>query len=395
MKKILIALIALYAIALGVVNFRLIARAFSSRDNVQYMNGYSLAPISQTIAWGTSFNNGAGINISSTVAMVGWKIYANSACTVTAVDAYLGVTGSPTGIQLSTMLETDASDTPSGTVIASTSAYAGPSSTGFTGLQNFQATTMLTPNTPYWVVIGYTSGTAPSSTVYYSAYQNAFQTNGGILRQYNGTNWTTVASVASDFQGVIKCSDGSYIGVPQTSSAAADGNAVYGSNVMGMKYAPFNVPVKVSGVSIYLKENGAPTSSLDIKVYDNSTLLDTVTIPTSSIISNRYYTFSFTQPDQIAAGDNMYIILAMHGGVGNSSNDYYTNKLTVNSTYYSALAQSGTNEVYGTNSNPTLLTAATTQIPLQFKPILDNPSTDFVSSTASSGSGFKTWSWIF
>lgn len=347
--------------------------------------------------WLTSpFLFGAGFTIynSGTILMsadgqeIAIKYFPQGASPVTAVDMNIGVTGTVTGINFKYRVESDNNDMPSGTVLgAATPEFAGPAASGFTGERTLATDTgNLTINVPMWLIMSRSSGGSLSGSNYVSMRGFAGANISLVrMRQYNGSNWTTTLPATTRGAVVVKHADGSYCGIPYTSSglvSPVSAPDIYGSNRQGVRLKSGS-QIRIPGVLLYQAKSNSPVDQV-ISVYEGSTLKYSETLPMSSIVSSTWQPAWFSSPSLLAADANIYIILSQSGGGGSDTNDYDLRVMTFSPAYLAASQAPDIAFVYGTSSDPTALTVSNTEIPSIIPFILD-PALDLDMSAAGGG----------
>ena len=328
----------------------------------------------------------AGMSIQAATQRVAMKIYPPYTTAIDSCDVNLGTHGSTTGITLKMRFETDSADVPSGSVLgAASAAFAAPASAGWTGLQTLGANTgALTMNVPVWLVLVDGGGTVPTGTNYIQLLDlgTGGQLDGGSSRAYNGSNWTTVSADLIDPVFVCHDTAGRYIGYPVTSNGGSvSARQVFSTNRTGIRFK-LGVGAQIYGMTDNLVVTGSPTS-LDYTLYAGSTALGTVTVAAASILSTQHQAFYFSSPVAAPGGVDLYLIRHQTGNGGDGSNYYAPlTFMKPNVIYLSAFANGDFAQVYGTNTDPTLLTVDTSEYPQYVAPLLSNPTSSLVNSGA-------------
>lgn len=345
---------------------------------------------------GVGSSNATGIVVQSAIQRIAVKFFADLTTSITGMDIYLNIAGTTTGITIQAHIETDSGNAPSGTTVgAATSSFACPSASGTTGLQTFGTSASLTAGVGYWLVLTDGGGTAPTASNSYQLRGSLFGNvtwSGGVLRQFNGTNWTTTGGVLEDGIFVLEDSLGGFHGQMVTATTGLSARtAVFGTNYLGI-VMQFAVPTKIYGLRASTRILGTPVGGLEmILTQDGGPAIATSpTIPVGGFQNNTFVMFIFNggTPIQVPANTNIYFLLHQAGSVGASGNSYTVNVALPNSTYISALENSNMREVQGTlasnNADPSGLTRFTNEIP-EMAVMIQNPATDFVGSTGSTG----------
>lgn len=321
------------------------------------------------------------VRVQTTTEKIAFKFYATSTQAITDIDFKMAKTGTVTGINFKMEIQTDNADKPSGTVLGgATAEFAGVATTGnWTGLKALTSNTgSLTIGTPYWLVLYYSSGTSPDASNYIYIYRSSTSSyGGGKLRNFNGTDWTTVTALTGVGYAVYKLADGSYVGLGASAAggAASGLTKVFSTNRQGLQMK-FAVPVEIQGVYYRVAKAGTP-STLDFDVYSGSTLLYSQTVQAADITSITDTICLFASPVFIPAGVNCYIILHQTSNGGTTGNDYDVRVTSAQAAaYLPTLIPSTWALVSGTNTDPTQLSVSTTLAPA-LAPIIQDPSTDF------------------
>ena len=328
-----------------------------------------------------SFAATPGMTIQGTTEKIGAKFYAKDTQAFTSVGLYLGVSGTLTGINWKYDVETDNADQPSGTLAGTATAEFTLSATGLT-LQSI-STGALSLNTPYWIVMYYSSGTAPTGSNYVSLYGSSAEVSGGRCRHYNGSDWTTTTPYTRDPDFIAQLTDGTYFGLASTGLFGQSAHtAIYGTNRQGVrwKYGGSHV---VDSVGIYMTVGGTP-NPLEISLYAGDTLQETLVIPAASIVTLTTNRYRFVSAHTIPANTYAYIILHQQSDGGNTGNFYKTEANTVNATYSPYTAMNSFASVYGTSVTPSGLTVSYGETPAVFYPITTNATTGLISGSQTS-----------
>jgi len=322
----------------------------------------------------------ANMTIDADTEKLAYKYFPATTSPITDIDVYLTPTGTITGVNFQIQVETNSSDTPSGTVLGSaTPAFAGPAAGGFIGLKTLTVNTgNLTINQPVWVSLFRSSGASLDASNYIRMarlYGYPIFSMNEKVRHYNGTNWTTTSATNYPIFLIIKHADETHVGLPIKSSSTAPTNAIniYGTNRQGLKMK-FGSKVILRGIQTIISKSGTP-NTLEIEVYENSTLKYSGTVPEANILSGAACPMFFTSPILLASNTDIYIVLSQTGDGGSSSNYYRVSVYDIVSAYIETIYSPDTRFIYGTGDNPTTHTIETTEVAI-FTPIFDDPAID-------------------
>jgi len=350
------------------------------------------APLAAT---GT-LTSSTGMVIQSTTQKIAIKFYSANTNAITHVDMRVTRTGTVTGTNFRLEIQTDSSDAPSGTVLgAATAEFAGPSGAGWLGGGTAIAlgsnTGALTLNTPYWLVLYYSSGTAPdASNFVQSQHINVAIDGRSKIRHHNGTNWTTTAAVAFDGSHVRLHSDSAYTGYPFSASTSnfASATDIFGTNRQGSRFR-FGSRVTLRGVEVQVSKVGSP-NNLEVMIYEGATQVGgPFTLAAADVTTNANRIINFDPGVTINQGQDCYIILRQNGDGGTDANDYDLRGTSVETNYTGAIWEATRCFCYGTGNNPTTYTATNTFLPI-VTPLIGS-SADDLSVPASSGGGSFTF----
>ena len=340
----------------------------------------------------TMLSTDANMTIDADTEKLAYKYFPATTSPITDIDLYLAPTGSVTGVNFQIQVETDGADIPSGTVLGSaTPEFAGPAAGGFIGLKTLAVNTgNLTLNQPVWINLFRSSGVSLDVSNYIRMARlygyPVFSMNEKV-RHYNGTNWTTTTVTSAPIFLIIKHADGTHVGVPIKASPAIATNAshIFGTNRQGLKMK-FGSKVILRGIQTIISKSGTP-NTLEIEVYENSTLKYSGTVPEANILSGAACPMFFTSPILLASNTDIYIVLSQTGDGGSSSNYYRVSVYDIESAYIEAIYPPNVRFIYGTGDNPTTHTIETTEIVL-ITPIFDDPAIDL--DEGASGGGLLT-----
>lgn len=364
---------------------------------MKYNSANSLSNIAGIFGWG--FATSASMFVQNATQRVGIKFYADQTLSFTGVDANLLVTGTSTGITITAHIETDGGNVPSGTVVgAATAAFACPAASGQTGIKNFATAASLTAGQPYWLVLQDGGGTAPTTSNFWQARAstvNNLTWCGGVLRQFNGTNWTTVTANNQDGLFILQDSLGGFHGQTTTAASAASAQtAIFGTNYQGI-VRKFPVPTLIYGVRSQIRLTGVAPGALEcVLTQDGGTSLATSgPLASGSFSTNSPVIFPFNggAGQLVPANVNIYALLHQVGSVGAAGTSYVCQSSFPNTTYISAVENSDEVFVKGTlasnNADPSGLTRITTEIPfMEF--LIADPFTDFIPPAGGVGGFF-------
>ena len=304
---------------------------------------------------GYGFVLATGMLLDGTTKRVGFKFYALKAVTLTDIDFWLAKTGTPSAVNLTAQIETDSSGSPSGTLVGTATAAFAAVGDGWQGTQALGSSAALTAFTPYWLVILVSSATTLDGTNYYQARQCQIRPNRDVIRQYNGTNWTTTATVSLAGVFALKDSAGAFYGVPLSSAVGNSARTdVFGTNRQGVRYS-FGSQVRAVGASFIATKAGSP-SALEVVLYEGSTEKASASLAAADISSQAFTEFYFSSPVTLAANTNIYVVLRQASDGGTDAADYDLRAYTINATYVEALFPPDRRSVSGTGNDPTALT---------------------------------------
>jgi hypothetical protein len=335
----------------------------------------------------TSFPASTGMSIQSATQKFAFKFTVPIQLTITAVDVYMIVGGTTTGITAKAHIETDSSDAPSGSTVGSgTGAVAVPSASGLWGLQNMGASVTLNPNTQYWLVVEDGGGTVPTGTNFIQAANmcgTQGRAGGGIARQHNGTNWTTTAAVSTDGAWVMQDSNGNYWGCGFFSATNATGTQVFSTTRYGIKFR-IGGYLKLAGVVLQPTKTGTPVGALEVSFYAGSTLIETITLAVADVVSARVLHVYLTTPHTTSPGVDYYVYIHQSGDAGSSSNCWRLQRVSgISATYMPSVVLPNWDTRSGTTADPTGWSALTTESVLML-PIIKDIGSDYQLPTIAS-----------
>lgn len=342
-----------------------------------------------------TYSNSTGITLDASTEKIGFRYWPLTTSPIVAIDMRLNVTGTPgnfkTGVFASTGTYTaDAPD--DATQLGTYTANWTPSGTGWIGRKALASNTgNLTKLTQVWIVTEYVSGTIDgTNNIQAQHWGNGtniqpLTPHGNSSRHHNGTNWTTTAGQTVVAMLVIEHEDGTYAGVPFTTTTLARPAAatdVFGSNVQGVRFK-CGAQVKVTGFFYNIFKAGSP-SDLVVEVYEGDTVKYSDTITAALIASSIPNIYTFTSPVLLAADTNLFLICSQSGAGGTDANDYDLSVYTLDTTYVSALVSSDRRFVYGTGAPSGLTVSTLVEVPI-LVPLIEDPATDY---DMAAGGGF-------
>lgn len=324
-----------------------------------------------------SFTLGSGMVLDGVTKRLGYKFIMGQSDTITHVDFFLSITGVPASVQLTAEIQTDSSDTPSGTPVGTATA-AFNAATGWQGEQALGSSAALTVNTAYWLVVTVsTVGNLSAGTVLYQARHCGTTAEalftGSKVRNYNGADWTTVAALSAQGYAVLKSATKRY-GVPFTAAESGSGQAdIFGTNRQGLRIK-FGVPTTIMGVVGRLAKTASP-AALEVAVFEGSTEKQSASLAALHITTNTFFRVGFATPVELAADTNIYVVLRQLANGGDGSNDYDLRTYPCNSAIISALYPADMRMVAGTGDDPTGYSVIETEAPI-LAPLIYDPAAD-------------------
>jgi hypothetical protein len=323
----------------------------------------------------------SGMLLDGATERIAFKFFPMDTTQVTHVDCNFTVVGSPTLVM---EVQTDSgSDTPSGTVVNSTtSADQLFNASGFLGSGGLAlgngGTGTLTLNTPYWVVFrDGATGNDPTAATHSVQLRTPGWTYTGSqrLRHYNGSDWTTTSALTQDPLCVLTHASGTLAGlgytVAQGSSAQTD---IFGTNRQSLKTV-WGSKTTFAGVFVRVTKTGTP-ADFQCALFEGSTERASGEIDDAVIVSGNLYPCLFTTPYETAADSVVTFVFRQEADGGDGSNDYDLRTLTVQAGYVASLMPTGWRMRAGTGSDPTGWSDVTTEAPIVI-PIVYDTSTAF------------------
>lgn len=294
--------------------------------------------------------------IDSATAKLAYKFFVDEDVVISSVDCMVAISGSMTGILLKAEIQTDAADIPSGTVVGgATGTFSPPSANGFIGQQNLTSNASLSAGQWYWLVLYDGGGTAPTAVKYIAgmAYGGTGNTaEFGRIRQYNGTNWTTVSVAATNPGIALGVSGGGYVGSSVYSAnmtGLPSGRYVYGTKRLAIKFrSPFRCVF--GGAYYYWTPNSSP-GNLEVKFYSGDTLVETVTLTADSTAVSRRVFVRFA-PYTLIPGNDYWVTIHQVSDGGSSTNSYRGSEHIFPTTYRDLILPDGWGYFEGTDNTP-------------------------------------------
>jgi hypothetical protein len=328
-------------------------------------------------AWNVSTYN--GIKDNNDKIAFRFFIDSTSSVTINSADAYISNTGVMTGITMIMDIETESAGAPSGTLVGgATSAFAN-AATGWTGQQAFSSSATLNPNTPYWLVFSDGGGTAPDGTHFYGpgyiGSNGTFSPIGGIAMWNQTGTWGSAQTNSGRF--VLQDSNGNYYGCGLSSgfgSSAITETKVFGTLRSGLRFK-INGNIILSGVGFLLYKTSSP-GSLEVSLYKEATLLETVTIAANQIIGTRIIPVSWASSYTMTPNTNYTIYIHQASDGGDSSNYYTMSNGQHHASYKEVTYPATWYLVSGTSADPSGWSTKANYMPGIF-PIMKNLDTDY------------------
>lgn len=301
---------------------------------------------------------------------------------------FSAVAGTLAAGDISCSIFSDSSGSPNASLGSTTTSSPATVAAGWVEWSGLSVVTSI--GSQYWVVIDNNNGTpgtnnatirlggsstCPNDSVGTSSFQ------GGIKRQYNGTNWTTVGAVAGMGGFAVLYSDSTREGLPVSTIATAS-NKVYAGRKHGPEFTtPATWPtLKVTGAKFFIASAGSPTGNPQVEIYQGTTSLGTSTaVPKANITSSGVWVvFAFTSAISLSPGTAYRVVLSETAQADGSGNNYnHTNVYTwdTDSTSQSQLLPIGgtLKEAYFDGTSWT----STTGIAIPFTIILDSVGGEF------------------
>lgn len=333
-----------------------------------------------------AFTNG---QINATDKKIALKFYVATTSPITHINFNVDVTGTITGINFKAEIQTDSGDAPSGSVLgAATAEFAGLAADGMLGDKALASNTgNLSLNTPYWLVIYYSSGI----TLDASNHLNA-RTVGAVrsindtkFRHFNGTDWTTVATLLAQHNSVLTHVDGSLTGDVTTAGTGNNASAtdIFSTNRQGIKWKS-GCQETIVGAKFSVTKTASP-SALELVCYEGSTEKDTGTLAAAEVITNTdFIVILLDAPVVLSPDTDRYLVLRQAADGGDGSNDYDLRGAPVAS-HIDAHYPPDFRMVRGTGDDPTALTVDTVYLPRMY-PLYADPASS-LDSVGGGGGG--------
>lgn len=325
-------------------------------------------------------NLAAAFRLDSTTERNAFKYYPNTVSAITEINLNLTIAGSPAGINWRVRVESDSADVPSGIVLGVQSAEFAVSSSGWTGFKALGTDTGdMTINQPVWIVLFYSSGSAPSGSDYIHMRHTTLNFDYHKIRHFNGSDWTAVGAQQSHAVAAVKHASTRIYGWGHDGSNTQNppGSDIFSTHRAGLKFRVGAV-FFLQGVHVEVVKTGTP-ADLVIQVYAGDTLYYDQTIPQDQVSTNAAHAWYFDEADQLTplpADTDMYIVLKQAGNGGSDSADYRLRGHTIQSGLVETMQPTNWRFVQGDGDVPTALTADASHLP-NLVPIYRNAEEDF------------------
>jgi hypothetical protein len=317
---------------------------------------------------------------------IAYRFILPQAVTLTGFDVMLTGTGTTTGITIKGHIETETgSDQPSGTLVGTDSATFSPPAGGsaaWVGAQTFGSTAALSANTHYWLVLIDGGGTAPTTSNYYSPVSEATTGGGGMVsrvRNFNGTNWTTISARQTDHNVVFITNDtpARHIGYASAglTSVGAGAIKIQSTTREGLKFR-IGGRARLGGATVKYGYTGTPPNDIEILLFHGATQLENVRFTkTLSVLQGIIVNIGWPSgPYTMIPGDDYYIMLHQNADGGSTANYYTCWHYPIQ--YADVMFPPNWHSVNGTATDPTTLTNDDTYIPV-ILPIVYAIDTDY------------------
>lgn len=306
--------------------------------------------------WSTGALNGSTKRIA-------WKIFPKSALAISKVILYASVTGSTSGMNWKMGVFADSSDAPGSQLGGYTSDFTHTAS-GWSALLSLTTDTgPLTVGTPVWIVLEWSSGTAPSAgndlrARYWATSQDR---EANKLRHFNGTDWTTVAAISASSLTGYELSDGSQELWGANFTGGTSGvTDIFSTNKQGIRFK-IGSQIVVDAVSVRVDKVGTP-GTLTARLYRGSTeIASTPAYDQSYILDGAHTLLVFSTPVVAGPGELLYITFENSGA--SDSNDYDIQGFSAPSGALRGLVPPNWDFISGSGSDPTSYTVSSTWVP--------------------------------
>lgn len=345
---------------------------------------HAIGPSSSMVAQGATFTLGYFFDASTE--KLGISYVASTTAAITAIDAYVTVTGNPGPWHAGVF--TSSSGLPSSTQLGGYTADTDVASTGWSGaIALSTGTGALTVGTTYWIVFEPVSGTWDGSN--YIKLSGAFNsTIGGgmaLTRQYNGTNWTGAgaAVTATPMMALVHGATVNDGGFPRADGARTAQTDIYvASGTVKTQGVRWKYPAQhvVRSCSVYLTKTGTP-SDLTLTLYEGDTAKTSISVQVAAVTTGGSMHFEFS-PTTLAANTYCYILLTQTGA--SDSNDYDVWTSAIPAGYEDMTMPTDWAFVYGDGTTPSALTATRNELPIMNVYALD-PMDDITAGSSSGG----------
>lgn len=325
--------------------------------------------IGNKMVWAANYNSGTTVSaiarLSATTDKCGYRFQAPQNLTVTDWAAGFANTGDTSNITLCAHIEKDYACFPTGEWVGGSSGPVRipappPGAVSWTQLSSFNAPANLSANQYYWLIVedGGNTRITPLSSNYVSAvaYGPGNNWNAFSVRWQYGADWSTGSSLFNrELQFALKTSNDNYIG-----NGVLDFNAtafrVYGTIGYGIKFKMAG-RVKIGGVFIPVTVSSFP-GVLETKVYENSTLVASVTSLSSDPTGTKLYVF-FDPPVLTSPSKTYYIYNHIVNDAGTNAIRYNVNRATFVPQFSSISVPTTWMGISGNTPDPTSWTALT------------------------------------
>lgn len=303
--------------------------------------------------------NSSAITIQSATQKIAIRFRATSTEAVSIVNVRLGTTGTVSGMNWKMGIFTDNSGVP-GAILGGYTAEFSFSGGGWVGEKSLATNTgALTLNSAYWLVVEHSSGTVPDASNYIALVTVGAQIDESveICRKYNGTDWTTIASINNFSLFYAISTPNSYYYGNGYANGSNPGTDIFGVNRQGIRFK-VGTWTRFTGIGIDLIKTGSP-NDLVITVYEDSVPKYSETIPAATITSGREIAIAFGSSVFIKPNSTVDIVLKQSSDGGTDANDY---DLETRSYLLSNVVDNDYYVTTGTGDTPLSYTTTQTQI---------------------------------